>query len=62
MNLFRDNQGDLVSPNIFRKPLSNMKTFLDKQHGIVINEQEILVRMLWADDLILIADSVYLIV
>ena len=38
--------------------MDNMKTFLDKQLSIVINDQEILGHMLWADDLVLIANSV----
>ena len=48
------NQGVALSPNMFRKLLCNTHSFFDTQHSIVINEQEILVDMLWADDRVLI--------
>jgi len=51
------NQGGPLSPNMFRELLCDMKTFLDEECGIVIDDEEILVHMLWADDLILMADS-----
>ena len=51
------NQGGPVSPNVFRYMLVDLKNFLETECGIVINESEILLHLLWADDLILLADS-----
>ena len=41
---------------MFRKLLHDLKKFLSEMHGVVIGEQ-ILVHMLWADDLILLSDT-----
>ena len=46
-----------VSPDIFRYMLLDMKNFLESECGIVINENEILLHLLWADDLVLLSDS-----
>ena len=51
------NQGGPLSPSMFRKLLIDMRNFLNINHGIVLTEDETLVHMLWADDLILVADS-----
>ena len=50
------NQGGPLSPNMFRYMLNDLKDFLDDQCGIVVNNN-ILVHMLWADDLVLLSDS-----
>ena len=34
-----------------------MFRFLDEKYGVVIDSEEILLHMLWADDLILLTDS-----
>jgi len=51
------NQGGPLSPNMFRYMLKDLKEYLNGEFGIVINEEEILVHILWADDLFLMSDS-----
>ena len=51
------NQGGPMSPTMFRKMLHDLRTFLTVHCGIVLNDEEILVHILWADDLILMSDS-----
>ena len=51
------NQGGPLSPNMFRRMLCNLKNYLDINHGVVIDDDEILVHLLWADDLVLMASS-----
>ena len=43
------NQGGPISPDIFRYMLVDLKDFLASECGIVINENEILLHLLWAD-------------
>ena len=50
------NQGGPFSLNMFRYMLNDLKDFLDDKCGIVVNNN-ILVHMLWADDLVLLSDS-----
>ena len=38
--------------------LSDLKAYLEETLGIILNEEEILVHLLWADDLILMSDSI----
>ena len=42
---------------MFRELLCNMRSFLNTEFGIVMNGEELLVHMLWADDLILMSSS-----
>jgi exonuclease III len=51
------NQGGPLSPSMFRKLLIDLRNFLKSKHGIVITDGEILLHILWADDLLLVADS-----
>ena len=51
------NQGGPVSPDIFRFMLNDLKEFLESEYGVVIDENEILLHLLWADDLVLLADT-----
>ena len=51
------NQGGPNSPNLFRKYLADMLCFLQIQNGIVLSENQILLHLLGADDLILISDT-----
>ena len=50
------NQGGPLSPNMFRFILADLREFLENELGIVIGE-ELLVHLLWADDLVLMSDS-----
>jgi hypothetical protein len=44
---------------MFRKMLNDIfRDFLRIQQGIVLSEDEILVHILWADDLILLSDTI----
>ena len=53
------NQGGPLSPSMFRKMLNDIfRDFLRIQQGIVLSEDEILVHILWADDLILLSDTI----
>ena len=51
------NQGGILSPMLFRKYLSDLDTYLTKHCGIVI-EHDILAHLLWADDLVLVSNTV----
>jgi hypothetical protein len=51
------NQGGPLSPNMFKKMLDDLREFLKCDHGIVTLDEHVLVHMLWADDLILMANS-----
>ena len=42
---------------MFRKMLYDMGRYLEIEEGIVLNENEILLHLLWADNLILMSDS-----
>ena len=42
---------------MFRYMLADLKSFLEETLGIVLNENEILMHLLWADDLVLMADT-----
>ena len=50
------NQGGIASGLLFRKYMSDLSDYLKAEFGILIGE-EILTHLLWADDLILISDS-----
>ena len=50
------NQGGISSGLMFRKYMADLGDYLNSQHGIVISD-EILVHLLWADDLILFSDT-----
>ena len=50
------NQGGISSGLMFRKYLADLGEYLNNQYGIVISD-EILVHLLWADDLILFSDT-----
>ena len=47
------NQGGNASPIIFRKCLADLRNYLNENTGVILSEDEILVHLLWADDLIL---------
>ena len=51
------NQGGNASPYLFKKYLSDLKTYLDDYTGVILNE-ELLIHLLWADDLILLSTNV----
>lgn len=51
------NQGGPISPDLFRYMLSDLKEYLEMECGIVIAEDEIILHLLWADDLVLLADT-----
>jgi hypothetical protein len=57
VDLCGTNQGGPLSPNMFRKMLHDLKQYLDVQHGIVMGDNEIIVHLLWADDLVLLCDT-----
>ena len=50
------NQGGISSGLMFRKYMADSGDHLNSQHGIVISD-EIIVHLLWADDLILFSDT-----
>ena len=52
------NQGGNASPIIFKKYLSDMKDYLKEHTGVVLSDDEILVYLLWADDLINVSTNV----
>ena len=52
------NQGGNASPIIFKKYLNDMKDYLKEHTGVVLSDDEILVYLLWADDLITVSTSV----
>ena len=49
------NQGEVVSGLLFRKYMSDLKTYVSTAHWICMGN-EIFVHLLWADDLILFSD------
>ena len=49
------NQGSITSPFLFKEYLSDIKHYLDNSTGVCIDD-EILVHVLWADDLYMVAD------
>ena len=51
------NQGGNASPIIFKKYLGDMKDYLKEHTGVVLSEDEILIYLLWADDLINVATN-----
>jgi len=57
IDLCGTNQGGPLSPNMFRRMLQDMGNYLEATEGIVLNDREILLHLLWADDLILVSDS-----
>ena len=50
------NQGGHLSPNMFRFMLADFKYFYTNYVGIVLDD-EILVLILWADDLLFMSDT-----
>ena len=50
------NQGGPLSPNMFRYMLADLKNFLHTYCGVVLDD-EILIHLLWADDLVFMSDS-----
>ena len=50
------NQGGVASGILFRKYMGDLDSYLSTAHGICIDE-EIIVHLLWADDLILFSDT-----
>ena len=55
-NLLGVNQGGTASGLLFRKYMQDLSDYLKKEFGVVIGNT-ILAHLLWADDLILISDS-----
>ena len=51
------NQGGSASGNLFRKFLADLGNYIDRRFGIRIGD-ELLAHLLWADDLVLFAESV----
>ena len=50
------NQGRVATGLLFRKYMSDLKTYLSTARGICINN-EIIAHLLWADDLILLSNT-----
>ena len=50
------NQGGPLSPSMFRVILSDLCNYLDPQYGVVMEDQ-VFVHLLWADDLVIMAES-----
>ena len=50
------NQGGVASGLLFRKYMSDLSKYLEQHFGIPIGEN-IITHLLWADDLVLISDS-----
>ena len=51
------NQGGILSPMLFRKYLSDLDAYLSLHCGVVI-EHEIISHLLWADDLVLMSNTI----
>jgi hypothetical protein len=51
------NQGEISSPFLFRSFLADFKKYLNAKCGISMTNDQILTHFLWADDLILLAES-----
>ena len=49
------NQGGNASPTIFRKYMADLDSYLSRHTGICISDEEILMHLLWADDLAMAA-------
>lgn len=56
-NKFGVNQGGTLSPSLFRKYLTDLGDYLSTHAGILLNDDEMIAHMLWADDLVLFSDS-----
>ena len=52
------NQGGNASPTIFKKYLGDMNEYLREYTGVVLSEDEVLVYLLWANDLICVSNNV----
>lgn len=52
------NQGGNASPILFRKYMSDLGNYLSKHTGVHIGNDEILMHLLWADDLILLSTKI----
>ena len=50
------NQGGISSGLLFRKYMADLGDYLNAEYGVVISD-EIIVHLLWADDLILFSDT-----
>ena len=50
------NQGAITSPFLFKQYLADLKNYLDEYTGVCIGE-EILVHILWADDLYMVSED-----
>ena len=50
------NQGGNASPTLFRRYMSDLMDYLNEQFGVCIGE-EIVIHLLWADDLVLFSDT-----
>ena len=50
-------QGGVLSPYLFTQFLSDMKDYLDETCGVCLSCDEILLHLLWADDLILTSST-----
>ena len=53
------NQRGRPSPAMFRKMLCDLKTYLRVSHGVVLNDTEILVHLLWADDMVIMSSTLH---
>ena len=51
------NQGGPLSPAMFRQMLCDLRTYLHVSHGVVLNDTEMLVHLLWADDMVVMSSS-----
>ena len=52
------NQGGITSGLMFRKYMSDLSEYLSKQFGVVVSD-DIVMHVLWGDDLILFSDAVH---
>ena len=52
------NQGGITSGLMFRKYMSDLSEYLSKQFGVVVSD-DIVMHILWGDDLILFSDTVH---
>jgi hypothetical protein len=51
------NQGGPLSPSMFRKLLCDLRTYLVLSNGVILNDTEIMVHLLWADDMVLLSST-----
>ena len=56
LNQLGVNQGGVASGLLFRKYMQDISEYLSKEVGVCVSK-EIVVHLLWADDLILFSDS-----